>query len=131
MERRKGPGQWLFLLHQLPAHPAYERVKLHRRLQSIGAVAVKKTVYALPASEESLEDFIWTAKEVEAAAGEAVVCRAELVHGIDDGQLRQLFDAARDAEYRELAQEARELASARADETELARNAVSRFRKRL
>jgi hypothetical protein len=131
MTRPRGAGQWLFLLHQLPAHPAYERVKLHRRLQSIGAVAVKKTVYALPATEEALEDFLWTAKEVEAAGGEAVVCRAELVHGIDDGQLRQLFDAARDAEYRELAQEVRSLASAPADGTELTRSAVSRFRKRL
>jgi hypothetical protein len=32
--------RWLLLVCQLPAHPAYERVKLHRRLQTIGAVAV-------------------------------------------------------------------------------------------
>jgi hypothetical protein len=35
------PANWLLLLHQLPAKPAYARVKLWRRLQSLGAVAVK------------------------------------------------------------------------------------------
>ena len=36
--------RWLLLVHQLPAKPAYLRVKIWRRLQDIGAVAVKKTV---------------------------------------------------------------------------------------
>jgi hypothetical protein len=37
------PAQWLLLVHQLPARPAYQRVKLRRRLQALGAVSVKKT----------------------------------------------------------------------------------------
>ena len=40
--------RWLLLIHQLPAKPAYARVKIWRRLQGIGAVAVKNAVYALP-----------------------------------------------------------------------------------
>jgi hypothetical protein len=48
------PGQrWLLLIHQLPTKPAYFRVKIWRRLQSIGTVAVKSTVYALPANAET------------------------------------------------------------------------------
>ena len=31
------PQRWLLLLHQLPAKPAYLRVKVWRRLQGIGA----------------------------------------------------------------------------------------------
>jgi hypothetical protein len=107
---------WLFLVHQLPAHPAYERVKLHRRLQAIGAVAVKKTVYALPASDESREDFLWTAKEIEAAGGEAFICEARLLDGVTDAQLRSAFRTARDADYETLAKAAaamRPVASAR------------------
>ena len=42
---------WLLLVHQLPAKPAYLRVKIWRRLQGIGAVAVKNAVHALPMSE--------------------------------------------------------------------------------
>ena len=46
-----GPDRWLLLIHQLPAKPAYLRVKVWRRLQALGAVAVKNAVYALPASD--------------------------------------------------------------------------------
>jgi len=99
-------ARWLLFVHQLPARPAYQRVKLHRRLQSIGAVAVKNTVQALPASDDALEDLLWTAKEVEAAGGEAFVCEARLVQGVTDAQLRALFNAARDADYRAVAAEA-------------------------
>ena len=51
------PDRWLLLVHQIPAKPAYLRVKVWRRLQSIGAVAVKNAVYALPAGEQAQEDF--------------------------------------------------------------------------
>lgn len=129
--------RWLFLIHQLPAHPAYERVKLHRRLQAIGAVAVKKTVYALPATDEALEDLLWTAKEVEAAGGDAFICESRLVEGVTDAQLRAAFGAARDAEYRALAAEAKAAQPAkrakRADsKTDTAtRSALTRLRRRM
>ena len=45
--------RWLLLIHQLPAKPAYSRVKVWRRLQALGAVAVKNAVYALPANAET------------------------------------------------------------------------------
>ena len=51
--------KWLLLIHQLPAKPAYVRVKIWRRLQALGAVTVKNAVYALPANDESREDFAW------------------------------------------------------------------------
>ena len=34
---------WLMLIHQLPPKPAYLRVKIWRRLQALGAVAVKNS----------------------------------------------------------------------------------------
>lgn len=97
--------RWLLLTHLLPAHPAYLRVKVWRRLQAVGAIAVKKSVYALPNSEECLEDFLWTAKEIEAAGGEALVCEARMLQGATDGQLRAQFDAAREADYRAMLEE--------------------------
>jgi hypothetical protein len=36
-----GEQRWLLLIHQLPSKPAYFRVKIWRRLQSLGAVGVK------------------------------------------------------------------------------------------
>lgn len=103
--------RWLLLIHQLPAKPAYLRVKIWRRLQGIGAVAVKNAVYALPVSEQTQEDFEWLRREIAEAGGEAMVCEARLIEGLSDHEVRALFDAARDAEYEAIAKEARTLAS--------------------
>src|SRR5262245_519932 len=100
---------WLLLIHQLPAKPAYVRVKVWRRLQALGAVTVKNAVYALPSNEETQEDFAWLAREIVELGGEALVCEAELVEGLDDGQLIQMFAAARNEDYARLSDEARAL----------------------
>ena len=103
--------RWLLLIHQLPAKPAYARVKVWRRLQGLGAVTVKGAVYALPAHPEAREDFAWLAKEIVESGGEAMVCEATLVEGVSDAELQALFDAARDEDYGRIAVEARELAA--------------------
>src|SRR3974390_2345900 len=101
--------RWLLLIHQLPSKPAYFRVKIWRRLQSLGAVGLKGAVYALPATAETQEDFEWLLKEIVEGGGEAVVCEARLIDGLSDAQARAMFDAARDADYGEVAGEARAL----------------------
>ena len=107
--------RWLLLIHQLPAKPAYARVKVWRRLQALGAVTVKNTVYALPAVGDGREDFAWLAKEIEELGGEAIVCEATLVEGLTNQSLRDLFDAARDQDYARIADEARQIADRLAD----------------
>ena len=108
--------RWLLLIHQLPAKPAYLRVKVWRRLQGLGAVAVKNAVYALPATAEAQEDFEWLLREIVQGGGEAIVCEARLVDGLTDQEVRALFDRARDADYEELAKEVRALAAALGDD---------------
>src|SRR6478736_7094141 len=98
--------RWLLLIHQLPAKPAYARVKIWRRLQALGAVTVKGSVYALPANGETREDFAWLAKEIVESSGEAIVCEADLLEGLSDAELQALFDAARDEDYARIASEA-------------------------
>jgi hypothetical protein len=105
------PDRWLLLVHQIPAKPAYLRVKVWRRLQSIGAVAVKNAVYALPAGEQAQEDFAWLLREIAEGGGEAMICEARLVDGLTDEEVRGLFNAARDQDYDALAKEARALAA--------------------
>ena len=73
---------WLFLIHQLPPRPAYLRVKTARRLLRTGAVAVKNTVYVLPRSDQSREDFQWLVQEIVRGGGEALVCETRLVEGL-------------------------------------------------
>jgi hypothetical protein len=104
--------RWLLLVHQLPAKPAYLRVKVWRRLQGIGAVPVKHGVYALPVTDQTQEDFEWLLREIIEGGGEAMVCEARLIDGLSDAEVRARFDAARDADYQEIAKEARALAKA-------------------
>jgi hypothetical protein len=104
------PGRrWLLLIHQLPPKPDYFRVKIWRRLQRIGAVAIKNSVYVLPRTDQSAEHFQWILREVEASGGEASVCEAAFVTGLSDGQIEALFRTAREADYAALSEEAREL----------------------
>jgi len=97
------------LIHQVPNSPAYLRVKMWRRLQKIGAVAVKNAVYVLPRSDQSSEDFHWVAREILEAGGDASVCEATFVEGITPNQLKELFQAARESDYDELMVEIKEL----------------------
>src|SRR5215510_4198661 len=127
---------WLLLIHQLPAKPAYARVKVWRRLQALGAVTVKNAVYALPSNEETQEDFAWLAREIVELGGEALVCEAALVEGLGDTELRQMFVAARNEDYAKVAGEARTLVDrldAATADGELAdiTNQTSRLRKQL
>jgi len=127
---------WLLLIHQLPAKPAYLRVKIWRRLQDLGAIAVKNAVHALPMNEETQEDFEWLLREIVEGGGEAVVCEARLIDGLSDQEVRALFDQARDADYEEVAKDARALAkslrpNAKPDAIAEHRIQVARLRKRL
>jgi Chromate resistance exported protein len=97
---------WLLLIHQLPPQPAYLRVKVWRRLQGMGAIAVKGAVYALPLNEQSQEDLRWLVREIVGSGGEASLCEARFVDGLSDQQVRALFDAARDADYDAIRNEA-------------------------
>src|SRR3990170_5638632 len=108
---RVAKSPWLLLIPQLPPKPAYLRVKVWRRLQRLGAISVKNSVYVLPASEQALEDFQWLLREIEQGGGEGMICEANLIDGLNDQEVRGLFDAARDADYEEVADQLRAIAS--------------------
>lgn len=131
-------ARWLVLIHQIPPSPSYLRVKVSRRLQGLGAVPVKNSVYVLPRSEESLEDFQWVRRDIVAGGGDASVCEARFVEGLSDDSIERLFNAARETDYRDLVREARALEAStgrrgkRAERSkEQAEAALLRFRKRL
>jgi len=127
---------WLLLVHQLPPKPAYLRVKVWRRLQGLGAVSVKNSVYVLPTSEQTREDFQWLLREIEHGGGEGMVCEASLVDGLSDQEVRGLFDAARDTDYALITKELRSLTAvlkrrgARGKDAELTPQ-IAKLRRRL
>jgi len=100
-------ARWLLLIHQIPPKPAYLRVKIGRHLQRIGAVAIKNSVYVLPATDQAREDFAWVYREIVDGGGEASGCEARFFEGVSDEQIEGLFHAARSADYEALAGDAR------------------------
>jgi len=97
--------EWVLLVHLLPSRPTNLRVRIWRKLQKLGAVAIKNSVYVLPAGEKTNEDFQWLKQEIESAGGEAAVFRAGSVEGTTDEEIVKAFRDARDAEYRAIAAE--------------------------
>src|ERR671925_1053693 len=107
---QQSESRWLLLIHQLPPKPNYFRVKIWRRLQRLGAVAIKNSVYALPKTEQTQEDFQWLLREITQGKGEGSICDAGFVDGLSNEQVEALFQSARESEYRQIADEARRLA---------------------
>lgn len=89
---------WLLLIHQLPPKPDYLRVKVRRRLQRLGAVPLRGSVYVLPDTEGSREDFQWLLGEIRAEGGEAMLCRAAFLDGVNDEELRAMFQSGSSGE---------------------------------
>jgi hypothetical protein len=132
-------AKWLLLIHQIPIKPAYFRVKVWRRLQSLGAVAIKNSVYVIPRTDETLEDFQWILREIVQGGGEASICAAGFIEGLTDDQVEALFQAARDTDYGQITEETKSIldsvpasASAITDEDKAALETnLTRLRKRL
>ena len=101
--------RWLLFVHQLPPNPSNLRVRTWRRLQELGAVAVKQSVYALPDNPESREDFEWLKVEIEGSGGEASVYSAEHVDAAAEAALIEAFRRARQLAYAQLASELQRL----------------------
>ena len=127
-------AKWLLLIHQIPAKPDYLRVKVGRELRQIGAVAIKNSVYVVPAvvrMRKALADF---SRGVLQRGGEAAVCEAQFVDGLADGAVEDLFREASDAEYAKLAAAAKRLAldmRGRGAASESARRAAGRKLERM
>jgi len=102
----------MLFIHQLPPKPTSLRVRTWRKLQKLGAVSIKNSVYVLPFNEKTHEDFQWLKREIEAAGGEATVFRAGSVEGATDEEIVNAFREARDAEYERLAAELNKLTGA-------------------
>jgi hypothetical protein len=120
---------WLLLIHQIPPKPDYLRVKVRRRLQRLGAVALKSTVYVLPNRAETVEDFEWVRREIEADGGDATLCTASFVGGLSDAEVESLFRTAPDADYADLTSAARDAAESTV--STVGRAEVARLRHRL
>jgi len=102
----------LLLLVGLPPTPSSLRVRVWRRLRTLGAVPLKRSAYLLPDTPERHEDFQWLAQEIEREGGEATLVRVQQIENVGAEDVRRLFQEPRDREYRQLAARYRKLLQA-------------------
>jgi hypothetical protein len=100
---------WLVLVYQLPARKSPARVKAWRRLQRVGAVPLKNSVYVLPDSADAREDFEWIKGEILAIGGEAMILVADAPDDRSSAEITNSFRAARERDFGEIAKEAESL----------------------
>jgi len=93
----------LLLLVGVPPTPSSLRVRVWRRLRSLGAVPLKRSAYLLPDTPERYEDFQWLAQEIQREGGEATLIRVQQIENISEGEVLGLFQQPRDEDYRKLA----------------------------
>ena len=96
---------WLLLLHQLPTRPASARIKTWRRLQQLGAIAVRNSAYALPDTPQAREDFEWLKSEIRDMGGHATILSATALDTVTGRELRERFSESRAASYAALREE--------------------------
>ena len=110
-------GRWLLLAHQLPTRTSNARVKTWRRLQQIGAVPSRNSVYVLPNTDQCREDFEWLRSEIVALGGEATVFAADALSPGGGEDIVATFQRARESDYRGLKREADKLLKTQARRT--------------
>ena len=104
------PGmRWLFLLHQLPTRAAKGRVRVWRRLQQIGAVALRGSAYVLPHTPQAVEDFEWLRVEIIGLGGTAGVFEGRPVDPEAEAEMVKQFRDQRSADYEQLRKDIRTL----------------------
>jgi len=98
-----GEQHVLLLLVGVPPTPSSLRVRVWRRLRTLGAVPLKRSAYLLPDTPERYEDFQWLAQEIQREGGEATLVRVQQIENLTPDDVRRLFHEPRDKDYRHLA----------------------------
>jgi hypothetical protein len=102
---------WLVLMHQMPARPEALRVRVWRRLQKLGAIQLKNSVYMLPDSPYHRNRAQELATDIRNGGGDAFLFGATWVEGIREDDLRSRYEERLADEIRPLIKEGRKWTS--------------------
>jgi hypothetical protein len=120
--------QWVMLVYRLPRTPSTPRITLWRKLRRLGVAQIVDGVVALPAGAENREQLEWLAEEVVEAGGEATIWLSEPATAAQHRELEHVMTERIEAEYREIAAQARRAEKVSAPER---RRTLARLRREL
>jgi DNA-binding transcriptional regulator PaaX len=94
--------KWLLLIYKIPREPTTHRVSIWRKLKQLGALLLHDSVWVLPATLQTREQFQWLAAEIVESGGEATVWLSEITGQRRPADLEREFSAATDAAYQDI-----------------------------
>jgi hypothetical protein len=92
---------WLLLSYKVPREPTANRVYVWRKLKKLGAVALQDSVWVLPATAHTREQFRWLASEIDELGGDTTLWESKIMDG-DGDWLAAEFSAPVEAAYSEI-----------------------------
>jgi hypothetical protein len=93
---------WVLLVYQIPSEPSARRVGVWRKLKRLGALLLHDSLWVLPATAHTREQFQWLAAEIIEFGGEATFWEAELLLGGEQANLVVQFREQVEAVYRDI-----------------------------
>lgn len=93
---------WLILQSKLPAEPSARRVYIWRKLKRLGAVYHQDSVWVLPDTAYTREQFRWLAAEILEMGGEATLWESSLLQGMSEDDLVRQFQEQVNPGYQEI-----------------------------
>jgi len=69
---------WLLLHYTLPPNPSARRVYVWRKLKRLGAILLNESVWVLPDTSRTAEQFQWLTVEIQEMKGDAYLWRSSL-----------------------------------------------------
>jgi len=94
------------MVWRLPYGSSTPRVTTWRSLKRLGAAGLTPGAALLPFRDDLLEQLGWMAQEVEEMGGDAWVLPVNQLTEAEEAQIRDQVNLEREAEYREVAEEA-------------------------
>jgi hypothetical protein len=95
-------NKWLLLVYKIPREPTAHRVSIWRKLKQLGAKLLHDSVWVLPATPQTREQFQWLASEIIEQGGETTLWLSEMASERERAQLEKSFSAATDVAYHDI-----------------------------
>jgi hypothetical protein len=93
---------WVMLSYHLPSEPSAHRVALWRKLKRLGALLLHDTIWVLPATPRTREQFQWLAVEARDRGGTALLWEGSSILADQDAHLTARFLAQVEPGYQQV-----------------------------
>lgn len=87
------------MFYSMPSKPEKNRLRIYRRLQKEGTLALKDGVHLLPYSEDRYELFQWLSQEIRTLEGEMQFVSIDKLETMENSELITLFKQQAQASY--------------------------------